>query len=142
MSNYWLPGTVLSTIHAFSHWIFMAVLWDVLKKKKKKSLPTVTKSKAHFRVYDLNYYNYPCSLNILSPFLISRERNCLSYLQIRNCLKKCILQAILFHQLKNVFNWFIFYIVLRLPWENYGLWNQTDLDLNPSSANYYLHELK
>lgn len=81
-----MPGTVLSTIHAFSNFHGSSMRF----KKKKIAYPespgTVVKPESDFRVHDLNYYNYPFSINIFNPFLLLREKfpNNVSYLQIGN----------------------------------------------------------
>lgn len=55
----------------------MVVLWDLKKKIAYPESPgTLVKPESDFRVHDLNYYNYPFSLNIFNPlFLLRGERN-------------------------------------------------------------------
>lgn len=70
-------GTVLSTIHTFSHLIFMQFYGRVGEKLTQSHL-ILGKAKSDFRVrvlYVLLLMYLPCNLNIFSPFLLLRERN-------------------------------------------------------------------
>lgn len=144
-----MPGTVLSTIHAFSNFHGSSMRLNFKKKIAYPESPgTSVKPESDFRVHDLNYYNCPFSLNIFSPFLLLREeRNfpTMCHIYKLEIVKDLYFEGSTFPLSEKYFTSFFFFfflIVLKLRWAKYGLWNQADLDLNPSSAIYYLHDLK